>query len=114
MNNFTLKMAAAALLLSGSISSYAAAPNNFDISKFAYKGKKHSSVFNSPRMLQVEKANKVLEAGKPARFVNSLTETSDNQGFTPSEVFSNSPLHAIWMLPTTKSGFSRENLDTRR
>ncbi len=87
MNKFTLTLATAAMLLCGTGVSNAFSPkDSFDISKLAYKGKHHSELFDSERMQQVNSANAVLEAGKPSRFANALTDNGDNS-ITPNHEF---------------------------
>lgn len=79
MNNFTLKLATAALLLGSAGASYALTPKSYDPAKHIYKGKQHSGVvFDAKRMSQVNAANAILEAGKPSRFANALTDNGDN------------------------------------
>jgi len=81
------------MLLCGTGMSYAFSPkDSFDISKLAYKGKHHSKPFDSERIQQVNSANAVLEAGKPSRFANALTDNGDNN-YSPDIEFPNNNLH---------------------
>lgn len=83
-------------MMCGFSTAFADAPKGIDFGKITYKGKaKAANVFDAARIGRIDKANALLEAGKPARFANSLSDaaTRAEESYKPSSEFVNSELH---------------------
>ncbi len=99
MKTFTLALATIALSVGGAINAFGAAPGNFDISKWIYKGKHRSNVFESERMQQIEKANAILQQGKAPRFGSDIGADAPASQPNPSLEFGQSELHGDMDAP---------------
>ena len=79
LKHFTPFLTGAALVLSALGAQAFTLPHaqKPDLTKLTYKSQNHRSALDSFRQKQIRKANAIMEAGRPQRFVDAVLQTMD-------------------------------------